>query len=100
MSDNFEKSFFRLWVYADIFNRARCSAHAMLHVRALKGRASGARARKQLRAVTQNKFTIRADVNDEQKIVLVVRLLGQEHPYVVRAHEASLDRQDVNVGRG
>ena len=93
--DDLEAHVEGLGVDADALDRAWRRPHAELDVGPLERRSGRARSRQHAVAVTQHELPVGADVDDEQHVVLVVGLLGDEHSHVVGSDEPGLHRQHV-----
>ena len=70
----------------------------MLDVSPLEGGARGAGGGEEPLTVPQHQLAVGADVHDEGHLLLVVGLLGDEHPHIVGPHEAGLNGEEVDVG--
>ncbi len=69
----------------------------MLDLGTLKSRACSTGCRAQLAAVAQHHLSVGPNVNEEDHLVLLVGLLGDDTGHVIRPHEAGLIGQHVDV---
>src|SRR5208337_3242224 len=100
LADDLVTWFFCRGIDLHCLDGARRGAHAELDLGAFEGRSCGAGRGADFVPIAHEQLAVRADVNNQYVLVLVIGFLGNQHAYVIGADEARFDGEYMNVGRG
>ena len=86
-----------LLIDVDALDRAGRGAHPIFHMGAFQRGTGGGGGADQAFAVSKHQLCIRADIDQQPVLILLMRLLGQDHGAGIRTHEGGNGRQDMDV---
>ena len=96
-ADDFIAWFESLFINVDAFDCAGRGAHPIFHVRAFERGTGRGGCADQAFAVAEHQFCIRADVDQQPVLILLVRFFGKDHRAGIRADKGGDGRQDMNI---
>ena len=98
-ADDFVLRFERCFINLDSFHRARRGTHSIFHMRAFERGTCRRGCANQSFAIAENQFSIRANIDQQPVLILLVRFFGKDHRARIRTDKGCDRRQHMDIPR-